>query len=529
LLLNSIYMKIVTASEMKQLEVEAEKLGISSSQLMENAGRAVAESARRILGGISGRKILILAGPGNNGGDGLVAARYLSEWGGAVTLYLCSPRPGDDTNLKLALERSVAVIEAENDENQAQLVALLSSADLVIDAIFGTGQSRAIEGVFQKVLFRLGEAKNARPSLKILAVDLPSGLNADSGCADPATPFADYTVTLSLPKRGLYSPIGAERAGEVIVADIGIPDQLTGILKTESITSGWARSMLPYRSPYAHKGSFGKVLVVAGSANYIGAAYLVCGSAMRVGAGLVTLASAKSLQPIVASKLSEATYLPLVDSPTGTVYPDAYKTILEAALDYNAVLIGCGLGQKAATKEFALKTIFRLPEEQKVVLDADALNHLADVKEWWKRIPFDMVLTPHPGEMARLCELTAEEVQANRFELAQQKAAEWNKTIVLKGANTIIAAPDGRLRINTYANAGLASAGTGDVLAGAIAGLLAQGTTLLDGATLGVYLHSQSGERVRQRLGDAGMIASDLLMDLPLAIKELKGTVSTKF
>jgi hydroxyethylthiazole kinase-like uncharacterized protein yjeF len=522
-------MKIVTAAEMKQIEAEAEKIGLSSSQLMENAGRAVAESARRILGGVSGRKVLALAGPGNNGGDGLVAARYLQEWGGDITIYLCSSRPTDDSNLRLVLERDITVAEAEKDENQAQLVTLLPFADMVIDAIFGTGQSRAIEGVFQEVLFRLGEAKNARPSLKIMAVDLPSGLSADSGTADPATPFADCTVTLGLPKRGLYSPVGAERVGEVIVADIGIPSQLIGSLKTEPITSGWARTALPYRSPYSHKGSFGKVLVVAGSANYIGAAYLACSGAMRVGAGLVTLAAAKSLQMVVASKLSEATYLPLTESSTGVIYPDAFKTILGAEVDYDVVLIGCGLGQKATTKELTLKTIFRLQETQKVVLDADALNHFSSVKEWWKRIPFDMVLTPHPGEMARLCGMTTEDVQANRFELAQQKAAEWNKTIVLKGANTVIAAPGGALRINTSANAGLATAGTGDVLAGAISGLLAQGLNLFDAASLGVFLHSQAGERVRQRLGDAGMIASDLLPELPLTIKELKGTASTKF
>jgi len=507
---------------MKQLEAEAEKLGITPAMLMENAGKAVAGHVRRFLGGVVGRKIVVLAGPGNNGGDGEVAARYLREWGGEVTLYLCAQRQADDPNLKMALERGVTAIEAEGDANQAQLLSYLSSADVVIDAIFGTGQSRAIDGVFQKILFRLAEAKNAHPSLRIVAVDLPSGLRADSGVADQATPFADYTITLGLPKRGLYSPTGARRAGDVSVADIGIPPQLTANLPAELVSSGWARSILPQRSPFAHKGSFGRVLVVAGSLNYTGAAYLACSGAMRVGVGLVTLASAKSLQPIIASKLSEATYLPLAESSTGLVYPDAYKTVLAAAVDYDVVLIGCGLGQKATTKEFTLKAIFRLKESQKMVLDADALNHLADVKEWWKRIPFDAILTPHPGEMARLCGLTTEEVQANRFELALGKAAEWNKTIILKGANTVVAAPNGRMRINPSANAGLASAGTGDVLAGVIGGLLAQGLNLYDGASLGVYLHSQAGEAVRQRLGEAGMIASDLLLGLPVTIKSLK-------
>jgi NAD(P)H-hydrate epimerase len=482
----------------------------------------VAENTRRILGGVTGRHILVLAGPGNNGGDGLAAAHYLREWGGEVVLYLCAGRPVDDADLKLASERGVSILEAGTDENQTQLVNLLATGDVVIDAIFGTGQMRQIEGVFQKVLFRLAEAKNTRPAIKIVAVDLPSGLNADSGAADPATPFADYTITLGLTKRGLYSPTGAERAGEVIVADIGIPAKLIEGLKSESITSSWARRILPYRSPYSNKGSFGRVLVVAGSANYMGAAYLSCSSVVRVGAGLVTLASGKSIQPVIAARLSEATYISLAESPPGVVYADAYKTILAAAPDYDVVLIGCGLGQAVSTKEFSLKTIFRLDQSHKVVLDADALNHLAGVKDWWTRFPFDAVLTPHPGEMGRLCGLTAGEVQADRFELAQRKAAEWNKTIVLKGANTVIAAPDGRLRINVSANAGLASAGTGDVLAGVIAGLLAQGLGLFDAAGLGVYLHARAGENLRARLGDAGMIASDLLAELPFVIKKLK-------
>jgi NAD(P)H-hydrate epimerase len=406
----------------------------------------------------------------------------------------------------------------------AQLEHYLSSADAVIDAFFGTGQSRPIEGLFQNVLFKLAEAKNARPSLKIIAVDLPSGLNADNGTADPATPFADCTITLGLPKRGLYSPSGAERAGEVVVADIGVPPQCESGIRTGIITAEEACSLLPQRSPFSHKGSFGKLMAAAGSVNYIGAAYLACSGAARVGAGLVTLAMPKTLQPIVASKLTEATYLPLTEATNGSgvVYPDSYKTILANVKDYNAVLFGCGLGQKKMTKEFALKAIFRLSDAHRLVLDADALNYLAEVREWWNRIPFDAVLTPHPGEMARLCGISVADVQSNRFELALQKSAEWNKTIVLKGANTVIASPDGGMRINLAANAGMASAGTGDVLAGVIGGLLAQGVGLFEGACLGVYLHSQAGEAVRQRLGDAGMLASDLLPELPLAIKRLK-------
>jgi NAD(P)H-hydrate epimerase len=308
------------------------------------------------------------------------------------------------------------------------------------------------------------------------------------------------------------------------VADIGIPARLTEGLRSGSLDADWARAVLPYRSPYGHKGSFGKVFVIAGSANYVGAACLACAGAMRVGVGLTSLAIPRSLQIAVASRLSEVTFFPLTESTPGNVLPDAFKTVLAASKDYEVVLSGCGLGNRPQTREFSLKIAFQLKPDKKIVFDADSLNHLSSYKEWWKRIPFDAVLTPHPGEMARLCGTEAGEVQANRFELALQKAAEWNKTIVLKGANTVIAAPDGRLRINISANAGMATAGTGDVLAGAISGLLAQGMNLFDAACLGTYLHSKAGEMTALRLGDAGMIASDLLSELPLAIRGLKET-----
>ncbi len=515
-------MKVVTSAEMKQLEAEAAKLSVSQSRLMDNAGKVVAEDTLRLLGGAHGKKTVILAGPGNNGGDGEAAAHNLAESGMKAVLFLCTSRPAGDDNLQMAILHGAKVIEAAKDENLAALVDELASADAVIDAVFGTGLSRPAEGLIQKILLRLSDAKNARPSLKILAVDVPSGLNPDTGEVDPVTPFADYTITFGLPKRGLFSPSGAERAGEVITADIGIPAHLTETLAGETITEDWARSVLFHRSPYAHKGTFGKAMVLAGSQHYIGAARWSCGAAARVGAGLVTLAIPKGLQPLFAPSLPEATYLPLAEATAGLVYPEAYRTVLRAIESYNSILIGPGLGPSKRTHEFALKTIFRLPETIRLILDADALNYLAGVNEWWKRIPFDAVLTPHPGEMARLCGLTAEQVQADRFGLALTKAREWNKTIVLKGAFTLIASPDGRLFINPSANAALATAGTGDVLAGAIAGLLAQGMSPFNAASLGVYLHSMAGEAVKNRIGDAGLVATDLLPELPLAIKQLQ-------
>lgn len=515
-------MKIVTIAEMRQLEAMAERSGITSAILMENAGHAVAQQTRRILGGVAGKKLIALIGPGNNGGDGLVAARYLQQWGAEMTLYLCAERKINDENLKLALCAGVSIIDAYTDNEQSNLELLLSACHGVIDAVFGTGQNRQMESILQRVFSNVNMYKKVDSTAKIVAVDLPSGLNADSGEVDPSTPFADYTITLGYPKRGLFAAPGALHAGVVVTVDIGLPDAFAMTLQCESLTDEWARSLLPHRSSYSHKGSFGKVLVLAGSVNYVGAAYLCCAGVMRVGAGLVTLAGSKVVQSAVAMHLPEATYLSLPEAPVSGIYPDGYRILLKETMEYDVFLAGCGLGMRENAKTLALKTIFRLPPNQRKVLDADVLNYLATLPKWWHRLPTDAVLTPHPGEMARLCGVTIDEIYANRFDLVLSKAAEWNKTIVLKGAGSIIAAPNGALRINCFANAGLASAGTGDVLAGVIAGLLAQGLSLFDAASLGVYLHAKAGEVVCSRLGDAGMLASDLLPELPLVIKRLK-------
>jgi NAD(P)H-hydrate epimerase len=309
--------------------------------------------------------------------------------------------------------------------------------------------------------------------------------------------------------------------GKLSVVGIGIPPQLADSVTVELLTDGWAKTILPKRPIDANKGTFGRVLVVAGSVNYIGAAYLACSGALRVGAGLVTLATAASLQPVVASKLAEATYLPLPESQAGIISPQSARIVRQNLANYDVLLTGCGLGQSHLTGDF-LADLFSEKKLPKLVLDADALNILAKVSDWWRRLLPDAILTPHPGEMGRLANTSIEAVQSDRLGVALKMAQKWQKTVVLKGAYTVVAEPDGRARISPFANPGLASAGTGDVLAGAIAGLLAQGLSYFDAAALGVYLHGKAGEMVRARLGDAGMLASDLLPELPLAIKQLK-------
>jgi len=337
-------MKILTTSQMRQIEQECADIGLPPNLLMENAGKAVAEEVRQILGAVDNQRILILVGPGNNGGDGLVAARHLHDWGANVSLYLFSRRPSDDQNLKLVQERGITCVEATQDENLGRLDELTALANAVIDALFGTGKIRPLDDIFRQALAIVSKAKKKRSDLRIIALDLPSGLDADTGAVDSACLYADNTITLAFPKVGLFNSPGTERIGKLTVADIGIPAYLAGQVATELITDEWAKSVLPERPLEANKGSFGRVLVVAGSINYIGAAYLACSGAMRVGAGLVTLATANSLQPILASKLTEVTYLPLPESHPGIISSEAAKLIRQQFDYYNVLLLGCGLG-----------------------------------------------------------------------------------------------------------------------------------------------------------------------------------------
>jgi len=519
-------LKILTASQTRKLEESCAKIGLPGEKLMENAGLAVAGEVKRILSGADGRHVLFLVGPGNNGGDGLVAARHLHDWGAKVTVYLLGRRGDDDPNLKLFRERDINCVEAAKDGGFSQFNDSLASADAVIDALFGTGTARPFSGNILSVLDRVNKSKKKRPKWRIIALDLPSGLNADSGAVDPATLYADYTVTLGTPKPGLFNFPGAERVGKITVADIGMPENMAEEATSEYLTGELVRSFLPERPLQANKGSFGRVLVVAGSMNYIGAAYLACSGAIRVGAGLVTLAATPALQSILAAKLTEVTYLPLPESRPGVFAPEAARLITQQLESYNVLLLGCGLGQSQAAVKLVRSILLakQRMELPALVLDADALNTLAGTPKWWQQLTTDAILTPHPGEMARLTGMAVAEIQADRLGAAKKWAAEWNKTVVLKGAYTVIASPEGRSVISPVANPGLASAGSGDVLTGAIAGLAAQGLPLFEAAAAGVYLHGEAGELVRDRLGDAGMIASDLLPELPVVIKNLKET-----
>ena len=515
-------MKIVTVEQMIDLEQRSAKVGVPPNVLMENAGLAVAEKARDLLGDVVDISVMVLVGPGNNGGDGLVAARHLHDWGARVHLLLVKRKTDGDRNFALNMERGIPWIDAGADTNLTHFESLLSSANMVIDALFGTGNVRPLGGVVKQVLEKAGERKAAHPALRILAVDLPSGLNADTGVADPVCLSADMTVTLGYPKIGLFRFPGAAYVGQLEIAGIGIPSDLAEGINTELITAEASRSLLPLRPVDANKGTFGRLLVVAGSINYVGAALLACEGAMRVGTGLVTLATPASLHPILAARLVEATYVPLSETEPGVINAGAVPVIGERIAEYDALLLGCGLGQHPATVEFVRSLLLSGSVEIPLLIDADGLNILAQIPQWWLKLRNEVVLTPHPGEMSRLVGDAVPGIQQDRLGAARKAAAEWGHVVVLKGAHTVVASPEGQSKISGSVNPGLASAGTGDVLSGIIAGLMAQGLLPFEASTCGVYLHAQAGELVRAQLGDAGMIASDLIPRLPLALCELR-------
>ncbi len=515
-------MKIVTARQMRDIEARAGEAGVSEATLMETAGLRFAGRVRQYIGAGSG--IVVLVGPGNNGGDGLVAARHLHEWGASVTVYLCGRRPEGDGNLAAVGRLGLPVIKAVNDPGYDRLREALSTADAAVDSILGTGRSRPIAGTLREVLAALSEAKKARESMAIIALDLPTGLDSDTGETDPALAPADLTVTLGYPKRGLFAYGGAEAAGTVETVDIGVPPGLDGDVDLGLMTAEWAADALPPRPSASHKGTFGRALVVAGSARYVGAAALAASAAGRVGAGLVTVAIPRSLQAAVVAAAPEPTYIPLPESTYGEPADDAAELVLEGLPDYDALLVGCGLGQSGGAVRLLERLLYSGADLPQVVVDADGLNFLArsQTPGWWERMDYDAVLTPHPGEMGRLSGSSVRELQRDRVGSAVEAARRWRKTVVLKGAYTVVAATDGSAMLSPFANPALASAGTGDVLAGAVAGLLAQGLDLRRAAALGVYLHGAAAELVSDDLGDAGLLAGDLLPALPRAIRNVK-------
>ncbi len=558
-------MKLVTVAEMKRLERLADQAGHSYATMMELAGRAVARVIEQRME-VADQEILVLVGPGNNGGDGLVAARYLGQAGAHVTCYLWKQRPDDDSNWQRVKELGLLCLHADQDQEYRALTQTAQSAAVVVDALLGTGVSRPIEGQLKQIMERVRATVLGRraagapewtsllPSCRdlsssargplLVAVDVPSGLDCDTGAVDAAVLPADLTVTFAAVKHGQLCFPGAEAIGELVVADIAIDPGLSQDIPADVATVQGIAAQLPPRPLNAHKGTFGRAIVVAGSVNYTGAPYLAAAAAARVGTGLVTLAPPQPLHPILAARLAEATFL-LLPHEMGVLSPAAIRVLAPHLDGYRAMLLGPGLGREKETVEFVhqLLGIDAGNEHRRIgfvhdtnpssaplalpalVIDADGLNALAEAPDWWSWLPENCILTPHPGEMARLTGTSASD--ADRLDTAAEAALKWKQVVVLKGAFTVVAAPDGRVTVIPFANPGLATAGTGDVLAGAVLGMLAQGLKPFEAAVCGAYLHALAGEIVVRQIGialqsAAGLLAGDLLPALPQAIGRIR-------
>ncbi len=505
-------MKAVTAAQVRDVEQAAVAAGVSLDTLMENAGLAVANAAANFLGGAAGRRAVVLVGPGNNGGDGLVAARHLAKMLAKAECWVLLPRKSPDPKRAPAEAAGASVMDIAECGGLPALAASVHDADVVLDAVLGIGQGRAIgeplAGVFRAV------RHSGKP---VLAVDLPTGTNSDSGVFDPNGLPATVTYMLGLPKLGPVIRPVESRCGKLEVLDIGLPDGVDDGINIEWLTPSLAKSLLPARPAGGHKGTFGRALIIGGSKDYIGAVTLAAQAAGRTGAGLVEVAAPESVHRAVAAQAMEPIHRPLPVSTDGALDPiGAGRGILAAANDASAVLVGPGLGQSPVTGQLVRDFLAAKREALPTVVDADGLNALAGSHRWWERVRGPCVLTPHPGEMARLTGKSVAQVQPDRLGLARSAAKEWGKVVVLKGAATVIASPGGRARISPWVNSGLAKGGTGDVLAGVVAGLLAQKPgDAFDMASLAVYLHGQAGDIACKRKGESGMTAGDVVEALP--------------
>lgn len=510
-------MRAVTAAEMRRIEEDAIASGTTVEELMQRAGRAVADHVGDILGGqIAQRRILVLAGPGKNGGDGLIATRILRQRGASVSV-LCPIERGDDDPLLAESEAAGCSIIPDVGSG---LAAALSGADIVVDALLGTGHSRAIEG---PILSALDAVRGMAVRPTIGAVDLPSGLDSDSGEVDPATIAADFTVALGSVKRGCLTTTGAQYSGAIRIADIGLGTYTTNDSGIALLTIDAVQKLLPQRNAVGHKGTFGHSLIVGGSEAYRGAPALAARASARAGSGTVAIAAPDSITASLASSASEATHIPLTSHPQTGLTGGGAVSQLMAALQTkapDAFCIGPGLGRSVGTDSFADVLLRELPADTSSLLDADALNRLAEKPDWWTTLQGTIVITPHPGEMARLCRMSVAEVQQDRFKIAEAKATEWGMTVVLKGAYTVVASPDEQPSICPLAFPAMATGGMGDALAGIITGFLSQGLTASAAARAGVYVHGTAAALAAQNNVNmtSGLLASDLIEKIPAAM-----------
>ena len=515
-------MLVVTAAQMREMDrLTIQEFGVPSLELMERAGEGIARAILQRFSKAAKKGVLVVAGKGNNGGDGFVVARLLKQKSIPCEVALLA-RHGELSadaahNLRAFLKRKGKVVEI-GTKGLAPLSRRISKSGLLVDAILGTGVKSEVTGLFGEAITLMNAS-----GLPIVAVDIPSGLDTDRGTALGVAIQAELTVALGYPKLGEVIYPGLSYVGELAVSDIGIDSRAVEKVapKTELLDRETIQWLVPRREPDTHKGSYGHLLVMAGSRGKTGAAILACRAAMRMGAGLVTLAAPRSLNDIFAGSLVEVMTEPLRDNAAEEMEPlgDAeWRRLLERK---NALLFGPGIGVTEAARN-ALRWLLKNLDMPWVV-DADGLNNLALDLDRLRGAKTPPVLTPHPGEMARLIGRDTAAVNKDRVGAAQYFAVTHRCHVVLKGARTVVATADGRVFINPTGNPGMASGGMGDVLAGMLAALMGQGLSAEDAMKLGVYLHGFVGDRVAEAKGPIGLIASDIIEGLPAGLRRLSG------
>ena len=542
-------MRLVSVQEMKAIEKEADAAGLTYAQMMQNAGQGLAEVVQGLPVEDSEQEVFGLVGSGNNGGDTLVALAHLVADGWRARAYLVKRKR--DALVERLEKAGGEIIMVEEDEDFASLSAFTQTATVLLDGVLGTGIKLPLKDEVADVLAEVQailEEVEDRPT--VVAVDCPSGIDCDTGEAAPECLDADLTVTMAAVKQGMLKMPAYKLIGNLEVVDIGLPDDLPslGTPTVEVAEEEMVAGMLPERPIDSHKGTFGTALIAAGSVNYTGAPLLAGQAAYRVGAGLVTLAVPAPVQAALAGRFVEATWV-LLPHAMGVVSRDAAEVLTRNWDRATALLIGPGLGTEETTREFVASLFserqpgkksagrigFVLSEEEErqqksskwpgLVIDADGLRHLAKLKDWHKLLPGQAVLTPHPGEMSALTGMSVDEIQKDRQATAERFAKEWGHVVVLKGAFTVIAAPDGHTVIIPVASAALARAGTGDVLAGCIVGLRAQGVEPFKAAVAGAWIHAQAGLYAADDLGSsASVLAGDVLDSISDVMSDLSFT-----
>jgi hydroxyethylthiazole kinase-like uncharacterized protein yjeF len=535
-------MKLVSVQEMKAIESAANARGYTYAMMMERAGQGIAELVMRELGHLEPLSVVGLVGPGNNGGDTLEALTVLKKSGWRTRVYLTSEPESKGDLLSKYLQLGGELIQASKDTNFASLDDWLNESPVLLDGILGTGFQLPLKPELETLLEHVG---TRAAQLHVVAVDCPSGVDCDNGATAKAVLQAEITVCMAAVKNGLLRFPAFGRSGRLEVVDIGLPAGLAEwqAVQAEVVDHERVSALLPQRRADAHKGSFGTLLAVGGSVNYTGAIGLAARAAYRIGCGLVRVAVPAPLHAALAGSLMEATWL-LLPHAMGVISADAAEVLAQNMEKVDALLLGPGLGVEEPTAEFvtrlfsgktmrsargnmgfnpqstrnARKSISLPP----VVVDADGLRLLVRLPDWAKVLPCPAVLTPHPGEMVVLSGLPIEVIQADRTGVARRFAAEWGHVVVLKGALTVVAAPDGRVGVIPVATSALAKAGTGDVLAGVIAGLRAQGVAAYESALAGAWVHAQAGLVAECWVGHAaGVMGSDVAQAIPEVLQQL--------